>query len=594
MSTKVERHALPVVKGGSFLVEERQPSEIFVPEDFTEEQLMIAQTADEFTHNEIIPAGDELEKKNHAMTVELLRKSCELGLASVDVPEDYGGLALDKTTSMLVAEKLAGNASFATAFGGHAGIGTLPIVYFGTEEQKQKYLPRLCSGELIGAYALTESGSGSDALAAKTRAVLNEAGTHYVLNGEKMWITNGGFADLIIVFAKIDGEHFTGFIVEKSFPGVSAASDEHKLGLNGSSTCAIRLDNAEVPVENVLGEIGKGHKIAFNILNMGRFKLGASCTGGAKLAMREAIQYAKERKQFRQPIASFGAIQHKIAEMAIRIFASESMVYRTAGLIDSLVATVDRKDQEAVLSSVEEYAIECSIIKVMASEVVGYVIDEEVQIFGGNGYSKDYPAERHYRDARINRIFEGTNEINRLLISGMLLKRAMKGELQLMKAAQELMAEVMSFPQFEEETDEPLAAERKAVRNAKKAALLVAGAGVQRFRDGIQDQQEVLMLAADIIIQTYAMESAVLRALALEGRGDKAELASDMARVYVSDSIALVDMWAKQALAATLEGDDLRTTLAALRRFTKHTPVNAVGLRRGIAERAIELERYPL
>lgn len=582
------------IKGGSFLIEQREAAEVFTPEDLSDEQRMIGDTTREFIDNEVLPQVDAMEKHAWDISRDLIGKAGELGLLGATIPEEYGGLELDQTTGIVVAEMMGRGSGFGVTFGAQTSIGLLPILYFGSEELKNKWIPPIVAGEKITAYCLSEAGSGSDALGAKCNAKLSEDGTEWILNGEKMWITNGGFADLIIVFAKIDGEHFTGFIVEKSFPGVSAASDEHKLGLNGSSTCAIRLDNAEVPVENVLGEIGKGHKIAFNILNMGRFKLGASCTGGAKLAMREAIQYAKERKQFRQPIASFGAIQHKIAEMAIRIFASESMVYRTAGLIDSLVATVDRKDQEAVLSSVEEYAIECSIIKVMASEVVGYVIDEEVQIFGGNGYSKDYPAERHYRDARINRIFEGTNEINRLLISGMLLKRAMKGELPLMKAAQELMAEVMSFPQFEEETDEPLAAERKAVRNAKKAALLVAGAGVQRFRDGIQDQQEVLMLAADIIMQTYAMESAVLRALALEGRGDKAELASDMARVYVSDSIALVDMWAKQALAATLEGDDLRTTLAALRRFTKHTPVNAVALRRGIAERAIELERYPL
>jgi alkylation response protein AidB-like acyl-CoA dehydrogenase len=595
MSTNVEKAALPVLRGGSFLVEERAPSEVFVPEAFTEEQLMIAQTADEFTQNEVIPAGDELEKKNHALTIELLRKAADLGLTAVDIPEQFGGLNLDKTTSMLVAEKLAGNASFATAFGAHAGIGTLPIVYFGNEEQKAKYLPRLASAELLGAYALTESGSGSDALAARTRAVLNEAGTHYVLNGEKMWITNGGFADVIIVFAKIDGDQFTAFIVERSFPGVSSAPDEHKMGLNGSSTCAIRLDNAQVPVENVLGEIGKGHKIAFNILNVGRFKLGASCIGGAKLAMREAVRYAKDRKQFKQPIASFGAVQHKIAEMAVRVYAGESMIYRTAGLIDSLLATVDKNDPVAVLQSVEEYAVECSIIKVMASEIVGYVIDEEVQIFGGNGYSRDYPAERHYRDSRINRIFEGTSEINRLLIPGMLLRRAMKGELPLMKAAQDLMGEVMSFPTLEEETDELLGAELRAVRNAKKAALLVAGAAVQRFREQVQDEQEVLMSAADIIMQTYAMESAVLRALALaEQGGERASMAADMARVYVNDSVPLVDMWAKQALAATLDGDDLRTVLAALRRFTKHTPVNTVALRRGIAARVIELERYPL
>jgi hypothetical protein len=410
-----------------------------------------------------------------------------------------------------------------------------------------------------------------------------------------MWITNGGCADVFVVFAKVDGEHFTGFIVERDFPGFSSGQEEHKMGINGSSTCSLRLDNVHVPVENVLGEIGKGHKIAFNILNIGRFKLGAACVGGAKLAMRESVRYAKERKQFGSAIATFGMIQHKIGEMAIRIFAGESMLYRTAGLIESLLNTLDKTNPEVVLQSIEEYAVECSTIKVWASEMVDYVIDEEVQIYGGNGYSRDYPAEKHYRDSRINRIFEGTSEINRLLIPGMLLKRAMKGELPLFQAAERLMSEVMSFPQLEDESDDLLAAERKAVANAKKVALLVAAAGVQRYRDDIKDQQELLALEADIVMQTYAMESAVLRALALARSGaEKAEYAAKMARVFVSDSVHLVDAWGRQALAATLEGDDLRTMLAALRRFTKHTPVNTVALRREIAARVIELERYPM
>jgi alkylation response protein AidB-like acyl-CoA dehydrogenase len=594
MSTELEKQALPVLAGGGFLIEEREPGEVFTPEDLNEEQRMIAQTADEFVKNEVVPAADDLEKKDFALLVGLLRKAAELGLCSADIPEQYGGLALDKISSVVISEKMAGSASFATSFGGHTTIGTLPIVYFGTEEQKRRYLPRLATAEMVAAYALTESGSGSDALAAKTRATLNDAGTHYVLNGEKMWITNGGFADLFIVFAKVDGEHFTAFIVERGFPGVSSAPEEHKLGLNGSSTCAIRLDNAQVPVENVLGEVGKGHKIAFNILNIGRYKLGAACVGGAKLALGVAVRYAKDRKQFGVPIASFGLIRHKLAEMATRLYAAESMLYRTAGLIDARLSTVDQSDPEAVLRAIEEYAVECSTVKVYSSEMVNYVIDEEVQIFGGNGYSKDYPAERHYRDARINRIFEGTSEINRLLIPGMLLKRAMKGELPLMPAAQRLLGEVMAFPQLEEESDELLVAERRAIVNAKKAALLVAGAAVQRFREGLKDEQEVLALASDIIMQVYAMESAVLRALSIPASaGDRATSAVAMARVLVADGMALVDAWAKQALAATLEGDDLRTMLAALRRFTKHAPVNAVALRRGIAARVIELERYP-
>jgi alkylation response protein AidB-like acyl-CoA dehydrogenase len=596
MSTQVEKKVFPVVKGGSFLIEEPAPSDVFTPEDFTEEHRMIAQTAEEFVMNEVVPHEQELEKKNWTLLVEILRKGAALGLTSIDIPEEYGGLALDKISSILVSEKIAASASFATTHGGHAGIGTLPIVYFGNEEQKQKYLPRLATAEIPAAYALTESGSGSDALAAKTKAVLNDEGTHYVLNGEKMWITNAGFADLFVVFAKIDGEKFTGFIVERSFPGVSVAPEEHKMGLNSSSTCAVRLDNAMVPVENVLGEIGKGHKIAFNILNVGRFKLGASVCGGAKYALRSAVQYAKDRKQFGVPIASFGLIQHKLAEIAVRTYAAESMVYRTAGMIDALLATLDKSDPAEVLRSIEEYAIECSTIKVWNSEMIDYVVDEEVQIYGGNGYSKDYPAEKHYRDSRINRIFEGTSEINRLLISGMLLKRAMGGELALMPAVQKLMGEVMSFPQLEEESDELLAAELRACANAKKVALLVAGAAAQTYRDKVKDEQEILALGSNIIMQAYAMESAVLRALKMaeNGGGDRAEVAADMARVFVDESVPMVDAWAKQALAATLAGDELRTMLSALRRFTKHTPVNAVALRRKIAARVIEAERYPL
>ncbi len=595
MSTQLEKTTYPVVKGGSFLIEEHSPEHVFTPEDFTEEHLMIGQTAEEFVANEVVPNDPELEKKNWTLLVELLRKGASLGLTAIDIPEEYGGLALDKISSILVSEKIAQSASFATTHGGHAGIGTLPIVYFGNEEQKQRYLPRLAAVEITAAYCLTEPGSGSDALAAKTKAVLNAEGTHYILNGEKMWITNAGFADLFIVFAKVDGEKFTGFIVERTFPGVSVGNEEHKMGLLSSSTCSVRLNDVAVPVENLLGEIGKGHKIAFNILNIGRFKLGASVMGGAKYALRSAVRYAKDRKQFGQPIASFGLIQHKLAEIAIRTYAAESMVYRTAGMIDALLEQGDKTDSEHVLRSIEEYAAECSTIKVWNSEMIDYVVDEEVQIHGGNGYSKDYPAERHYRDARINRIFEGTSEINRLLISGMLLKRAMSGELPMMQAVQKLMGEVMSFPQLEEESDAPLAAELRAAQNAKKVALLVAGVGAQKFRDRMKDEQEVLALGSDIIMQTYAMESAVLRAIKL-GRagGHRAEIAADMARVFVSDSVPKIDAWARQALAATVEGDELRTMLAALKRFVKHTPVNAVALRRSIAARVIETERYPL
>ena len=596
MSTVLETSAKSVAKGGSFLIEEHAPADIFTPEDFTEEHRMIATTAEDFVTNEVLPAEPELEKKNWTVLVELLRKGASLGLMSIDIPEEYGGLALDKVSSLIVSEKVAASASFATTHGAQAGIGTLPIVYFGNEEQKKKYLPRLASVELPAAYALTESGSGSDALAAKTKAVLNAAGTHYILNGEKMWITNGGFAELFIVFAKVDGEHFTAFIVERAFSGVSTAPEEHKMGLQSSSTFAVRLDNAEVPVENLLGEVGKGAKIAFNILNIGRFKLGASVCGGAKYALKSAVTYAKDRKQFGVPIASFGLIQEKLAEIAIRTFAAESMVYRTAGMIDDMLTTIDKSDPMAVLQSVEEYAIECSIVKVWNSEMIDYVVDEEVQIYGGNGYSKDYPAEKHYRDSRINRIFEGTSEINRLIISSQLLKRAMKGHLPLMPAVQKLMGEVMSFPELEEDSDDVLAAELKAVVNAKKVALMVSGVGVQKYRDAIKDEQELLALGSNIIMETYAMESAVLRAkkLAQSGAGDRADVAVDMARVFVNDSVPKIEAWAKAGLAATVDGDELRTLLAALRRFTKHTPINTVALRRKIAARVIETERYPL
>lgn len=596
MSTVLETSAKSVVKGGSFLIEEHAPADIFTPEDFTEEHRMIATTAEDFVTNEVLPSEPELEKKNWTVLVELLRKGASLGLMSIDIPEEYGGLALDKVSSIIVSEKVAASASFATTHGAQAGIGTLPIVYFGNEEQKKKYLPRLASAELPAAYALTESGSGSDALAAKTKAVLNEAGTHYILNGEKMWITNGGFAELFIVFAKVDGEHFSAFIVERAFPGVSTAPEEHKMGLQSSSTVAVRLDNAEVPVENLLGEIGKGAKIAFNILNIGRFKLGASVCGGAKYALKSAVTYAKDRKQFGVPIASFGLIQEKLAEIVVRTFAAESMVYRTAGMIDDMLATIDKSDPMAVLQSVEEYAIECSIVKVWNSEMIDYVVDEEVQIYGGNGYSKDYPAEKHYRDARINRIFEGTSEINRLIISSQLLKRAMKGHLPLMPAVQKLMGEVMSFPELEEESHDLLAAERKAVASAKKVALMVSGVAVQKFRDALKDEQEILALGSNIIMQTYAMESAVLRAvkLAQSGASDRADVAVDAARIFVNDSMPKIEAWAKAGLAATVEGDELRTLLAALRRFMKHTPINTVALRRKIAARVIETERYPL
>lgn len=584
------------VKGGSFLIEQEAPANVFTPEDFTEEHLLLAQTTDEFVENEVLPRMEEIEHQNFEVTTGLLRKAGELGLLSAEIPERFGGLELDKVSAMLITEKLTRYGSFAVTHGGHSGIGTQPIVCFGTEEQKGKYLPKLGAGELIAAYALTEAGSGSDALAAKTTAVLSPDGTHYLLNGEKMWITNAGFADVFITFCKIDGDKFSCFIIEKDTPGFSIGAEEKKMGIKGSSTRALHLDNARVPKQNLLGEIGKGHKIAFNILNMGRFKLGAGCIGGAKAAITDAVAYANQREQFGRPISSFGAIKHKIAEMAIRTWVGESMVYRTAGLIDARLHGANRDDSSAVMAGIEEYAVECSIIKVAGSEILDYVTDEGLQIYGGYGYSVEYPAERYYRDSRINRIFEGTNEINRMLIPGMLLKRAMKGELALMPAAQRLMDEVTSLPSLEEEAEGLLAAEQRLVTNAKKIVLLCAGAAVQKYLNAIEKEQEILMMLADLAIETYAMESALLRTLKMAGRKGEtgAERYAAITRTFINDAIARMEFIAKQALAAIAEGDELRTMLAALRRFTRTTPVNTVRARQMIADSLIAANKYNL
>jgi alkylation response protein AidB-like acyl-CoA dehydrogenase len=595
MSTTVEpKPQTEQVKGGSFLIEERTPSEIFTPEDFTEEQRMIAQTTYDFMMGEVYPHREEIEHKNFDVTVGLLRKAATLGLLSVDIPEKYDGLGLDKVCSMLVAENLSRDGSFAVSHGGHSGIGTWPIIYFGTEEQKKHYLPKLATGELISAYALTEPHSGSDALAAKTRAVLSEDGKYYILNGTKMWITNASFADMFITFAKVDGDKFSCFIIERKFPGVTTGREEKKMGIRGSSTCTLELNDARVPVENLLGEIGKGHIIAFNVLNMGRFKLGAGCVGGVKIAMKESIAYANERHQFNKPISSFGAIKHKLAEMAIRCYALESMSYRTAGLMDRALEGIDVDDTKGILKGIEEYAIECSIMKVYGSEILGYVVDEMVQIFGGYGYSEEYPAEKAYRDARINRIFEGTNEINRMLIPGMLLKRAMKGHLPLMSAAQKLMDEILSFPSMEEEEETVLAEEARVVRNAKKVALMIAGSAAQKYMQNLSDQQELLIGVADIIMEAYAMESTLLRTLKfIENQGEaKSQLRIEATRTFINDAIDRVDTRAKTMLAAISEGDMLRTNLAALKRFTRHTPHNTIASRQRIADALIEIGRY--
>ena len=588
---------LTLVKGGSFLIQETSPEDVFTPEDFTEEHRMIAQTAQQFMENEVLPRIEEMENKKEGINEELLRKAAEIGLVSAAIPEQYGGAGLDQISTTIVSEKTGLYGSFATTFGAHAGIGTLPIIYFGTEQQKAKYLPRLATAEWIAAYALTEAESGSDALAAKTTAVLSPDGKHYILNGTKMWITNAGFAQVFITFAKVDGEKFSCFIVERNFPGVSTGAEEHKMGIRGSSTRTLILENAEVPVENVLGEIGRGHLIAFNILNFGRFKLGASAVSGIKYVTNEAIRYARERHQFGKAIIEFGAIQHKLAEMAVRIFCAESMVYRTVGMIDTAMRSIDQSSPLAtteILKAIEEYAVECSIIKVANSEILDFIVDEAVQIYGGYGYSQDYPVERCYRDARINRIFEGTNEINRLLITGMLLKRAMKGQLPLTAAARNVLNEILSFPSLEEEQNDLLSGERRILTNCKKTLLLAAGVAVQKHRDSISDQQEVLSLLSDLVIAIFAMESMLLRVLKGIARygASKLEIQIKAVQVCVHGTLPEVENKAKQILAAVSEGDELRTQLAALRRFTKNTPLNLISLRQAIAQKLKEEGKY--
>jgi alkylation response protein AidB-like acyl-CoA dehydrogenase len=587
------------ISGGSFLLEERKPDEVFTPEDFTEQHRLIGQTAEEFAVNEIVPNIEKMEHKDFSITRDLLKKAGDLGLSSAEIPEAYGGLEMDKVTAAVIADHIAKYAGFATTWGGHTGIGTLPIVYFGTEEQKKKYLPRLGAGEIIGAYALSEASSGSDALNCRARAELSKDGTHYILNGEKMWITNAGFADLFTVFAKVDGEKFTAFLVEKSFPGFSIGAEEHKMGIRGSSTCPIILNDCKVPAENLLGDIGKGHVIAFNILNVGRFKLGAMSVGGARVSLESAISYAKQRKAFGKVIADFGLVREKLANMAVGIYTGEALVYRTVGMMDVALSEVDKSSPDAAKETrkaIEEYAVECSIIKVWGSEMVGYVVDETVQIYGGYGFVEEYPAERSYRDARINRIFEGTNEINRLIITGFLLKRAMSGQLPLMPAIKKLMDEVLSGPSTGEELEGPLAEERELVTSAKKLGLFVAGSATQKYMQAIQDQQEVMGAIADIVIETYAMESAVLRAQKIAERDGEAaaSLPIAMTRVYLSQAMEKIEAAARKVIAAVADGDMLRTQLAILRRLAKHEPFNTIELRQQIAKKIIERGKYTL
>jgi alkylation response protein AidB-like acyl-CoA dehydrogenase len=595
--------------GGSFLIETRTPAEVFTPEDLNEEQRQIAATAAQFARDEILPLAAAIEAKEPGVLKSLLQKAAELGFTSVDIPDEYGGVGMDKTTSTLITDHLSVLASVSTAFGAHTGIATLPLVWYGTEEQKQRYLPKLATAEWIGSYGLSEASSGSDAMNVRTRATLSADGTHYILNGEKMWITNCGIASLYTIFAKIDGEKFSAFLIERDTPGLTVGAEEHKLGIRGSSTCPLVLQDCKVPAGNLLGEAGKGHHIAFNVLNVGRFKLGMACVGGARHALAHMIRYAKERVAFGKPIADFGLIQLKISASAARLYAAESMAYRIVGMIDAALAQVGPESNPAQPPSpretqrrIEEYAVECSILKVYGSEMLSLVADNLVATMGGYGYVEEYPAERFYRDARINEIFEGTNEINRLIITGWLMKRALSGQLPLLPAIKRLMDEVTQPPSFDSgaETNEPLSRETEVLAAVKKIALFAAGVASQRFMTALQDQQEVMADLADIILQVFAFESALLRArkLAAGGPGQSetsaANVTAAMTGLLADESISMAEQAARRVLAACAEGDLLRTQLAILRRLARFTPANVVALSRNVARQCIQLERYPL
>jgi alkylation response protein AidB-like acyl-CoA dehydrogenase len=570
-------------KGGSFLVEETLPADVFTPEDFTDEQQMVAKMTEEFAKEQVWPVLAEIEQHQFTHTVRLLKEAGELGLLSADVPEGYGGLGLDKISSTLITEKMALARSFALSHGAHVGIGTLPIVFFGTDAQKQKYLPDLASGHKLAAYALTEPSSGSDALGAKTTAVLSPDGTHYVLNGEKQWITNSAFADIYIVYAKVDGDKFTAFIVERGFAGVSTGAEEKKMGIKGSSTRTLILQDAKVPIGNVLGEIGKGHRIAFNILNLGRFKLAAGTLGSAKRALEVSARYALDRKQFHVPIAEFPLIQEKLANMTTSIFALESMVYRIAGLFEQGLSGIEQSDGAGVAKSIHEWAIECSLAKVFGSETLDYVVDEGVQIHGGYGFMQEYEIENMYRDSRINRIFEGTNEINRLLIPSTLFKKAFSGELVLMSAIQQLHKEIMSYvPTLDEDTN-ALSVVAKIVQNSKKICLLVAGTAIDKYRDKIEQEQEILRDLADIVILLFAVESAVLRTKKVPDEAKK-----ELTLAFAYDAKEKIDRAARHALAAIFVGDELTTHLGILRRYCRMKPINEVEVKRRIAKRVLK------
>lgn len=585
------------IKGGQFLISDLDKSQVFIPEEFNEEQNMMAQSCQDFLDTEVLDKLDRIDALEEGLMPSIMDKAGELGLLSISIPENYGGFGGDFTTSMLTAEIIGGGHSFAVALSAHTGIGTLPILYFGNEEQKQKYLPKLASGEWKASYCLTEPGSGSDALAAKTKAVLTDDGKHYVLNGQKMWITNAGFADVFIVFAQVDGDKFTGFIVDKGTEGLSLGNEEHKMGIKGSSTRQVFLQDCKVPAENLLGEIGKGHLIAFNILNIGRIKLAAAALGGSKAVIRHAIAYANERQQFKLPISKFGAIQHKLAQQAIEIYATESALYRATNDINEMEKSLAADGvpySEAILKAAQEFAIECAILKVSGSETLDFVADEGVQILGGYGFSADFPMDRSYRDSRINRIFEGTNEINRLLIIDMFFKKAMKGELDLMGPAMAVQQELMGIPDFDTAEPTLFSEEEKAIKNLKKAVLMVAGAAAQKFQQKLSHEQEIIMNASDMIIQLYQAESTLLRTQKLvEKDGEAASEAQiAMTKVYIYDVMDKVNKYGKDAINSFAEGDEQRMMLLGLKRFTKMASFNTKNARRLIASKMIEANKF--
>ncbi|WP_282138465.1 acyl-CoA dehydrogenase family protein [Rossellomorea aquimaris] len=585
-----------LIKGGSFLIEDVSCEQVFTPEEYSDEQKMIAKTTEDYVLNEVVPVIDNLENHEFDHSVRLLKEAGDLGLLGADVPEEYGGLGLDKVSSALIAEKMSRAGGFSISHGAHVGIGSLPIVLFGNEEQKQKYLPPLATGEKLAAYALTEPGSGSDALGAKTTAKLNAEGTHYILNGEKQWITNSAFADVFVVYAKIDGEHFSAFIVEKEFPGVSTGPEEKKMGIKSSSTRTLILEDAEIPVENLLGDAGKGHIIAFNILNIGRYKLGVGAVGASKRALEVTVQYTNQRQQFKTPISAFNLTKEKLATMASKLYAAESSVYRTVGLFEDRMSKLtdeEVKNGTEVAKSIAEYAIECSLNKFFATEVLDYVVDEGVQLHGGYGFMQEYEIERMYRDSRINRIFEGTNEINRLLVPGTYLRKAMKGELPLLQKAQALQEELMMLMP-EEVGDEPLAQEKYLVKNAKKIGLMLSGLAAQKFGKALEKEQEILVNIADIVSNAYAMESVVLRTEKAIQKGgvEKAQQKLLYTQIFCQEAFNQIEQHAKETLVATETGDTLRMMLSALRKFTRHTPINVIAVKRAASEKLIRAEKY--